>query len=45
MDISINEALEAKFRRKAMEEKGYKKGAFKAAIEEAIMDWLKKKRL
>lgn len=42
MDISIREDLEAKFREKAMKEKGYKKGALKEAIEEAIEDWLKK---
>ena len=42
MDISIDRKIEAEFRRKAMEEKGYKKGAFKEAMEEAIRDWLEK---
>lgn len=43
MDISIDKDLEVKFREKAMKEKGYKKGALKEAMEEAIRDWLKKK--
>ena len=42
MDISIEAKTEAEFRRKAMERKGYKKGAFKEAMEEAIKDWLVK---
>ena len=41
MDISINEGLEGRFREKAMKEKGYKKGALKEAMEEAIERWLK----
>ena len=40
MNIEIDNALEAKFRKKAMEKKGYKKGALKAAMEEAIEMWL-----
>ena len=43
MDISIDKKQEAEFRQKAMERKGYKKGAFKEAMEEAIRDWLKKR--
>ena len=42
MDISIDKKIEADFRQKAMEKKGYKKGAFKEAMEEAIRDWLGK---
>ena len=34
--------LEKDFRKKAMQLKGYRRGAFKEALEEAIGDWLKK---
>ena len=42
MDIRISGDLEARFREAAMKRWGYKKGALKAALEEAIEDWLKK---
>ena len=40
MDIKISEEIEGKFREKAMREKGYRKGALKEAMEEAIRQWL-----
>lgn len=40
MEVAISKDLEEKFRKKAMEKKGYRKGAFKAAMDEAIEMWL-----
>ena len=40
MEISINEELEKKFREGAMKVKGYRRGAFKEAMEDAIEFWL-----
>ena len=34
--------LEKEFREKAMQSKGYRRGAFKEALGEAIEDWLNK---
>lgn len=34
--------LEKEFREKAMQSKGYRRGAFKEALEEAVGDWLVK---
>lgn len=42
MEISISEKTEGEFRERAMQIYGYRKGAFKEALEEAIADWLKK---
>lgn len=42
MNISINKELEDKFRQKAMDVFGYKKGSLTQAIEEAFRDWLDK---
>jgi len=42
MDIRISSDLEARFREAAMKRWGYKKGALKAALEEAIELWLEK---
>ena len=36
----MKEELEKEFREKAMKSKGYRRGAFKEALEEAITDWL-----
>ena len=44
MDISINEKLEGEFRERAMQTKGYRKGALKEAMEEAIREWLDKEK-
>ena len=42
MYLPISEKIEREFRERAMQTKGYRKGAFKEALEEAIADWLKK---
>ena len=42
MEIPMKAELEKEFREKAMQSKGYRRGAFKEALEEAIVDWLKK---
>ena len=42
MEISISEKIEGEFRERAMQTFGYRKGALKEALEEAIADWLKK---
>ena len=44
MDISINEKLEGEFRERAMQTKGYRKGALKEAMEEAIREWLDREK-
>ena len=40
--LPINKNLEGEFREKAMQTKGYRRGALKEALEEAIEDWLNK---
>ena len=42
MEIPMKAELEKEFREKAMQLKGYRRGAFKEALEEAIEDWLAK---
>ena len=41
-DIKTDEDLGMRFREKAMKQFGYKQGALKKGIEEAIKDWLQK---
>ena len=47
MEIPLNEKLEREFREGAMRVKGYRRGAFKEAMEDAIRLWLdaNKKRI
>ena len=47
MEIPLNEKLEGEFREGAMRVKGYRRGAFKEAMEDAIRLWLdaNKKRI
>jgi len=42
MEIPMKAELEKEFRERAMQLKGYRRGAFKEALEEAITGWLKK---
>lgn len=39
--LTVSDELEARFREKAMKRFGYKRGAMKKAVEEALAKWLK----
>jgi hypothetical protein len=42
LDIIMDDGLEKKFRQEVAKRIGYKRGNIKAAIEEAVRDWLVK---
>ena len=44
MNITISEDLDREFRQTVADTIGYKRGNLQIAIEEAITDWIKKRR-